>query len=209
MARVALCDDHEVIMEGQRRILEAKGHEVCLTVGNGRDLVRAVRTGLALDLLVVDVSMPKLNGIDAIMQVLEVSPKIHCIVMSMHEDPARITEALCAGAKGYVSKESEMSQFEDAVEKVLSGGTYISPQLCYDVIVYGGKRVIGDRLPTSREREVIQLVAEGNSHKEIAHELAISVRGVRFHREVLSRELHLVTVADITKYAVRHGLAQL
>lgn len=206
--RVALCDDHQMMIEGQRHVLEAMGHDVVVTAGNGRDLLRQVQNGAVVDLAIVDISMPVLNGMDTVSQLVALSPKTKCLVMSMYEDPARITEALLSGAKGYLSKATDPQGFSEAVRMVACGQSYISPGLSYDVVLYGGKHMIGERVMSAREREVLQLIAEGYSDKEVAQELGITRRTVRFHRDVLRRDFGCPTTADLVKLAIRHGLTE-
>lgn len=209
MAHITLCDDHQIIIEGQRRLLEALGHTVVAAVSNGRELVKLFQAGASIDLVIVDVSMPLLNGIDTVSEVMRLSPKTKCIIMSMYEEPARITHALAAGAKGYVSKQTDMREFENAVRMVLGGQSYISPHLCCEVLLHGGKRVLAERVLSAREREVLQLIAEGYSDKEIAQELGISIRTVRFHRDTVRREYQCDSTAALVKLALRHGLTDL
>ncbi|MDH4187514.1 MAG: response regulator transcription factor [Nitrospira sp.] len=209
MAQVALCDDHRLMMEGQRRVLEALGHRVVAMLGNGRELVQFFERGMSVDLVILDVSMPLLNGIDTVPRILALSRTTKCMVMSMHEDPARITAALVAGAKGYMSKVANMDDFEVGVRMVLGGQSYVSPHLCFDVVWHEGKRACGERMLSTREREVLQLIGEGLSDKEVAKELDISARTARFHRDTMRREHQCPTTAHLVKLALRHGLTEL
>jgi len=206
--RIALCDDHQMIMEGQRYVLEAMGHDVVMMAGNGRDLLRQVRNGTVVDLAIVDISMPVLNGMDTVSQLVALLPKTKCLVMSMYEDPARITEALRSGARGYLSKATDPQGFREAIRMVAAGQSYISPGLGYDVIVSGGTYVVGGRVLSAREREVLQLIAEGCGDKEVAYQLGITPRTVRFHRDVVRRDFGCPTTADLVKLAIRHGLTE-
>ena len=214
MARVALCDDHDILIEGQQRILERLGHQVVGTASNGRALVEFLKQ-TPVDLVVMDIRMPVLNGMDALVRVREMSRSVKCIIMSMYEDSELITQAFTLGANGYLSKRVAPEEFETAVTAVLAGGTYLSVKLSADqwrdaVQESGrGKGYRGDPVLSTREREVLQLIGEGFSHKQIAGELNISIHTVRDHQERIKKAYKIRTHAELVRLAVRLGLVEL
>jgi len=206
MIRVALVDDHQLMLEGLTTMVEKLGLAVVATATNGRDLLRQVQSDLMVDLAIVDISMKGLNGIDTIAQLLMISPKTKSIVLSMYEGPEWVSRAIMSGAKGYVSKATEVHGFQEAIRMVVSGQSYISPGLSYDVVLYGGQTVVGKRVLTAREREVLQLIGEGAGDKEVALALSLSPRTVRFHRDVIKRDFSCRSNADLVKLAIAEGL---
>lgn len=214
MAKVVLCDDHHMMIEGQQRILERLGHQVVGTASNGRALVEFIKQ-TPVDLVVMDISMPVLNGMDALVRVREMSRSVKCIIMSMYEDSERITQAFTLGANGYLSKRVAPEEFETAVTAVLAGGNYLSVKLSADqwrdaVQESGrGKGYRGEPVLTTREREVLQLIGEGFSHKEIAAELKISIHTVRDHQERIRVATNKRTNAELVKLSVSEGLTEL
>jgi len=202
--QVALCDDHKLMMDGQRSALEVLGYTVVIMAPNGRELLRSAQTGIQIDLAVVALSMPGLSGIDTIIRLLQMQPKAKCIVMSMHDDPAWVTQAMASGVVGYLSKTTDTSAFIDAVRVVVAGETYVSPELGYSLALYGGRRVLAERVMSVREREVLKLFCDGCSDKEIGMELGISPRTARFHLESLRRDFGCRTRADLIRLAMRH-----
>lgn len=214
MVNVVLCDDHELMIEGQRRIVERLGHTVVGVVSNGRELVDFVKTH-PVDLVVVDISMPLMNGLDALVGIREAAPAIRCIVMTMHEDPMRVTRAFHYGAKGYVSKRGPTEEFEQAIRVVLAGKAFLSRELGSEVIqecskaMHAADLYVGSRKLSTREREVLQLYGEGKSDKEIAAILAVTVPTVRYHHNRICRDFNCRTNADLVRFAVREGLVEL
>jgi DNA-binding NarL/FixJ family response regulator len=184
------------------------------------ELVGCVEDGQALlaaaieskpDVILLDISMPILNGIDAAHQLRKLLPSAKLIFVTMHADADFVTEAFRAGAAGYLLKRSAASELLTAIREVLKGNHYVSPLVtrnALDLFISSAKTggsKLADRL-TPRQREVLQLVAEGRSRKEIASALSISVKTVEFHKATLMRELNLRTVADFTLYAIEHGM---
>ena len=206
--RVLLADDHTLVLDGYRKILEG----VCNIVGaaeDGRTLLKLAQQ-LKPDLVTLDISMPHLNGIDAARKLRKDLPDIRIIFVTMHADQAYVTEAFKAGAKGYLLKRSAGSELVQAIQAVMSGHNYITPLIAKGLVesaVTGRKPAIApsERL-TPRQREVLQLVAEGNTVKEIAVALEISPKTVEFHKTQLMEQLDLHTTADLTRYAMTHGL---
>lgn len=214
-ARVLLADDHTLVAEGIRKLLEPR-FELVGVVENGRALLEAATTevGPRPDVALVDISMPLLNGIDAARQLRKTAPEIKIVFLSMHADPAYVSEAFRAGGSAYLLKRSAATELVFAIEEVLKGRYYVTPEVAKDVIEpvlrqRGGAPPLDlldvPRL-TPRQREVLQLVAEGKSLKEIAAILGISVKTVEFHKSRIMDGLDRHTTAELTRYAVAHGL---
>jgi len=204
--RVLLADDHPLTLEGIRSFLEPH----CLsveTVTDGRALVEAAVRSRP-DLIILDITMPLLNGIDAAMQIKKSLPAVKLLFITMHSDPAYLEAALNAGATGYVLKSAVGEELLDAVRSVMENRIYVSPGLSPEQLERFADPVraaVSLRL-SSRERETLQLIAEGKATKEIAFILDISVKTVAFHRENIKRKLGLRTTAELTRHAVEQGL---
>jgi len=211
--RVLMADDHSLILAGLRKLVEAEC-EVVGTVEDGRALVAAARK-LRPDLILLDISMPLLNGLDAARQLQALAPECKLIFLTMHASPTYATEAFQAGASGYLLKRSAVSELSLAIKSVLQGQHYLTPSLTKDVLAVALKPSTGERGKTvstsltSRQREVLQLVSEGRGTKEIATILTVSVKTVEFHKFRIMQQLDLHTTADLTKYAVTHGITGL
>jgi DNA-binding NarL/FixJ family response regulator len=206
--RILLADDHTLFVEALQKVLEPE-FELVGHVGDGRALLEAAPR-LEPDVILIDLSMPLLNGIDAAHQLRRLVPTSRLVFLSMHGDPTYVTEAFRAGAVAYVLKRSSANELLQAIRAALRGQLYISPMLAKDVMdpILHGTRHIGHAQTqlTLRQREVLQLVAEGRSLKEIASILCVSVKTVEFHKTRIAKQLGLHTTADLTKYAVTHGL---
>ncbi len=206
--RVLLADDHTLVLEGFKKLLE----EHCELVGtaeDGRTLVDlAAQTHP--DLVLLDISMPLLNGIDAAKKLKKLLPDVKLIFVTMHADTAYINEAFKAGASGYLLKRSAAKELVQAVQSVMNNSYYVTPLITKDVITSfltpGQTHVPAVDDLTARQREILQLVAEGFSAKEIAGQLKVSHRTVEFHKAKVMELLDLHTTADLVKYAVAHGL---
>jgi DNA-binding NarL/FixJ family response regulator len=208
--RILMADDHELLLDGLRRLLEAE-FELIGTVADGRAAVEAYEQ-LRPDVVLLDIGMPGLNGIEATRQIRRAFPDARVIFVTMQTDRVYVEEALRAGASGYVVKQGAAGELIEAIRAVLRGRRYVSQRL---TAVVGPLEVdsavdftshFGGRL-TPRQREVLQLVAEGKSMKEIARILDISVRTVEFHKNGLIQELGLRTVAELTRYALDQKIA--
>jgi DNA-binding NarL/FixJ family response regulator len=206
--RLLLADDHTLLLEGIRLMLEPE-FDLVGSVEDGRALLAAAKT-LKPDVILLDISMPRLNGIDAARQLRKILPSARLIFLTMHAGADYVTEAFRAGAMGYILKRAAASELMIAIRTVLMGNHYVSPLVtrnALEVLISsskpGGK--LSDRL-TLRQREVLQLVAEGRSRKEISSILNISVKTVEFHKRILTRRLNLQNVADFTRYAIEHGI---
>jgi DNA-binding NarL/FixJ family response regulator len=207
--RLLLADDHELLLDGLRKVLEPD-FDLIGAVGDGRAAVAAFEQ-LHPDLLLLDIALPLLNGIEAARQVKRLSPDARILFVTMQTDRVYVEEAFRAGAAGYVLKQAAASELVDAIRTVLRGRHYVSPHVVQKMgvgaldISRDPSRLFGGQL-TPRQREVLQLVAEGKSLKEIAHLLSISVRTVEFHKNGLMQVLGFRTTAELTRYAVEHGI---
>jgi DNA-binding NarL/FixJ family response regulator len=209
---ILLADDHQIIREG---LAVAMAQEPDLNViAQTGDGLSAVRLALqyAPDIVIADVTMPLLNGIEATRQITSQNPSIKVIVLSMHVERQFVSEALLAGASGYVPKDSPMSELVEAIHIVTDGQTYLGSkvqgcliQSC--IASVNGRR--GFESLTPREREILQLVAEGKNTKEIAYTLHLSTKTVEGHRRQVMEKLDLFSVADLTRFAIREGVATL
>jgi len=206
--RLLLADDHTLLLDGFRLML-APEFDLVGSVEDGQALLAAAKA-LKPDVILLDISMPHLNGIDAARRIRKFLPSARLIFVTMHSDADYVAEAFRAGAMGYLLKRSAASELLTAIRTVLKGNHYVSPLVtrnALELLISSSKPQgkFSDRL-TPRQREVLQLVAEGRSRKEIAGILNISVKTVEFHKGKLMRELNLETVADFTRYAIEHGL---
>jgi len=206
--RLLMADDHMLVLEGLKRILEADFELVGMTE-NGRELLR-MAVELKPDVILVDISMPMLNGIDATRQLLKHTPNAKVIFVTMHADSDYVAEAFRAGASGYLLKRSAASELVSAIHEVMKGRYYVTPLVTREALspLFGGAaehRKLSSTL-TSRQREVLQLVAEGRSVKEIAAILKVSAKTVEFHKSALMDRLGIHTTAELTRYAIEHGL---
>jgi two-component system, NarL family, response regulator NreC len=212
MIRVILADDHSVMRHGLRLILEQQeGFEV---LGEARDGREAVNLAQALhpDVAVLDITMPNLNGIEAARQITDKQPEVAVVVLSMHADESYVLRALKAGARGYLLKESPESDFLAAIRSVSEGKAFFSPAVSR-LLVEDYVRQLQDRdiedsydLLTPREREILQLIAEGKSNKDIANFLNLSLYTVETHRSNILEKLNLHSVPELILYAVRKGV---
>lgn len=206
--RVLLADDHTLVLEGFRRIVEQRC-EVVGAVEDGRALLEAA-VRLRPDLILLDISMPLLNGVDAGRQLKKLLPDAKLIFVTMHADPAYVSEAFKAGASAYLLKRSAARELDQAIEAVLKGQYFVTSLLTRELVTglsseEGGMFSQRQEL-TPRQREVLQLIAEGRMIKEIAALLNISPKTVEFHKAQIIFHLNLRTTAELTKYALAHGL---
>lgn len=206
--RILLADDHTLVLEGLQKILQ-DDFDVIDMVEDGRALVEAAQR-LDPDVIVLDISMPMLNGIEAARQIKKLLPNSKLIFLTMHADPTYATEAFQAGASGYLLKRSAASELTQAIHAVLRNQFYVTPIIAKDLlspIVQTSQYSPPQGITlTTRQREVLQLVAEGQSTKEIATVLNISIKTVEFHKSHIMKQLDLHTTAELTKYAISHGL---
>ena len=207
---IVLADDHVLVAQGIQKLLEPE-FELLRIVPDGRALLKAVEE-YSPDVVIVDISLPLLNGLDASRQILKHNPAIKVIVLTMHSEPSFVTEALRIGVSGYVLKQSVGSELAQALKEVLNGNTFVSP-----IVDDPGTRSHADEKAEDasegfahalslRQREVLQLVAEGKSIKEVAAVLNVSIKTVEFHKTRIMRQLGMRSAAQLTKYAIANGL---
>jgi DNA-binding NarL/FixJ family response regulator len=206
--RVLLADDHRIVAEGLKRVLD-DDFELVGIVEDGRALIAAAKK-LQPDVIVADISMPHLNGIDALAQLKMHNPEVKVVFLTMHQDPAYARRALAAGAAGFVVKHSAPAELVMAIHAGLKGQTFITPALASHVLrqVEHEARETSDSGPslTPRQREILQLLAEGRSAKEIAATLAISARTVEFHKYQIMEAHGLHSSAELIHFAIKHGI---
>jgi DNA-binding NarL/FixJ family response regulator len=214
--KIIVADDHQMIREGLRSMLaEQDGFDVVADTGDGRAAVN-LATELGADVIIMDVTMPGLNGIEATRQLKAKRPAAQVVGLSMHADREFVTEMLAAGASGYLLKDCPFGELVSAIRAAAAGEVYLSPKIA-GVVVQGclqaGTPTDGGRpgagTLTPREREVLQLVAEGKSSKEIAAMLKLSAKTVDTHRRQVMEKLQLYSVAELTHYAIREGMTTL
>lgn len=206
--RILLADDHAVVRQGFRLILNQEPDmEVIAEAGDGAETVR-LTLQLHPNLVIMDIAMPRVNGVEATRRIIEASPDAKILILSMHKDAVYVRETLRAGAKGYLLKESIDQDLLRAVRAVAQGDGFLSPEVSNTVLQdYQHVADPFDQL-TAREREVMQLLAEGKVAKEIATELEISVYTVDAHRGRIMKKLGLRSSAEIVRFAMRKGLIQ-
>lgn len=206
--RVLLGDDHAMFSEGLRTILEPHC-QVVGTAEDGRELIAAAEQ-LKPDVIVMDISMPQLNGIGAARKLQKMADAPKIVFLTMHADPTFATEAFRAGAVGYVLKSSPGSEIVTAIQEAARGRTYISPRVAGGVLggLMEGRSEAKKRTPelTARQKEILQLIAEGKAPKEIATILNVSPRTVEFHKYRIMDIIGAKTIAELTRYAVTHGI---
>ncbi|MDX2041912.1 MAG: response regulator transcription factor [Acidobacteriota bacterium] len=214
MPNILLADDHNIVRQGLRALLQSEPH--FRLVGEASDGIEAVRLAERLkpDVLITDVMMPGLNGLEVARQVSRSLPNTRVIILSMYTNDAYVLEALKNGALGYVLKDSEASDLIQAVKEVINGNRYLSPPLSERALELYMRKVesVPDdpyELLTTREREVLQLVAEGRTSAEIANRLFISPRTAEGHRANLMRKLNLQNNADLIRFALKRGILPL
>jgi DNA-binding NarL/FixJ family response regulator len=211
--RILIVDDHAVVRRGVRALLESHADwEICGEATNGRDAVEEARR-LKPDIVVMDLSLPGLNGLDATRQILQESPGTEVLVLTMHHSEELARDVLQAGARGYVLKRDADEDLIAAVESLRQHKPFLTAAVTEFVLDDYLKR--GDRQDdpavaavTAREREIIQLVAEGHSNKEAASTLGVSVKTIEAHRANIMRKLHLRSVSDLVRYAIRNKIVQ-
>jgi len=207
MIRVLLADDHAMVRKGFRMILEAQADmSIVGEAGNGREALELAES-LHPDVLVMDVAMPELNGIEATRRLAASSPRSRVLALSMHKDSVYVREILRAGARGYLLKDSIDSDLVNAVRAVAKGDGYLSPAIS-DAVLTDYRRHVTDPLDllSSREREVLQMIAEGKTNKEIASALNLSVYTIDAHRGKIMEKLNLHSTGELVRFAVRNGL---
>ena len=210
---VLIADDHEIVRAGVRNLIEAGGYACCGEASDGRAAVKMAEE-LQPDVAILDVTMPELNGIEAAKQVLKVCPETKVLVFTVHDAEQVVVEIFRTGAHGYVLKSDAGRQLLDAVKCVLGGKHYFSSQVSeviFESMRGGGlphTASVDEEKPTTREREIIQLLAEGSSNKEVAEKLGISVKTVETHRAAIMRKLGLHSIGELVRYAIRNHMIE-
>jgi DNA-binding NarL/FixJ family response regulator len=209
--RILLVDDHKILRDGICSLVkEYQDMEVVGEAADGRTAIRLVQE-LSPDVIIMDISMPDLNGIDATRRIIADHPDSKIIALSMHYDKQFVSEIFKAGASGYLLKDSAFDELEHAIRIVMDGKTYINPQIASLVVesLVSQSATASHKayyLLTEREREVLQLISEGKSTKQIAIDLNVSAKTVESHRRQVMGKLNIRNVAELTKYAIREGL---
>lgn len=212
--RILLADDHKIMREGLRALLE-KQHDiqVIAEAENGLDAVRLTHR-LKPDLVIMDIGMPGLNGVEATRQIVAEVPGVKVIALSMHSDRRFVIEMLKVGASGYLLKDSASEELTLAIRAVAANQPYLSPKIT-DVVIKDYLGALSKTEPTAftvltaREREVLQLLAEGKTTKQTASALNVSVKTIETHRQQMMEKLNIRSIAELTKYAIREGLTSL
>lgn len=217
MNKVVLVDDHAIVRSGVRTILEQfnSNLKIAAELSNGKELVEYAKIHKDTAVYIIDIVMPRLNGIEALSVVSKRNPQTNIIVLSMYDDRVSVEEALKAGAKGFIVKVSAADEIAQAVEEVLKGKFYLSADVSkYIVQGFLGKNTSSKKVRdrhglTHKEREILQLIAESNSSKQIAKLLGISLNTVHVHRNNMMRKLNIHKQAELVRYALKEGIAQL
>jgi DNA-binding NarL/FixJ family response regulator len=204
---VLLADDHRMLLDALRQVLEPR-YEVVGMVNDGRALLEGA-VELRPEVIVLDIAMPQLNGLDAARHLKRTMPEVKLIFMTMNEEPDLVGEAFRAGASGFLLKQAAAFELTDAIDKVLKGGSYVTPSAAEgqaNISLREPKAREHTAEPTPRQREVIQLLAEGRSMKEVASILKITKRTVAAHKYAVMELLQLKTNADLVQYAIKHRI---
>jgi len=212
--KILLVDDHEILREGLRTLIETKTDmEVIAEADNGRTAIQLARK-LKPDLIIMDIIMPDMNGMDASREIIAELPDVKIIALSMHSDRRFVLGMLKAGVSGFLLKECAFKELTSAINAAVANQTYLSPKIANTVIKdymqhVSDKDISPSQALTGREREVLQLIAEGHSTRQIANDLNISVKTVEARRRQIMEKLDLNNIADLIKFALREGLTSL
>ena len=211
--RVLIADDHTLVAEGVEKLLEHE-FQLCGRVADGRALVRAVEKDKP-DIALVDIALPLLNGLDACRQIRKAVPEVKLLILTMHSEQYFVTEAFRAGVSGYVLKQSVAEELVFAIKEVLKGRLYVSPSVAENLVEQAlnpaevrsasALPAESDKL-SARQREVLQLIAEGQCNKEIASTLNVSLKTIEFHKTRIMKQLGVHSTAELTKHAISIGL---
>ena len=212
--RILIADDHKIIREGLKALLDKEeGFEVVAEAQNGLAAVRLAKK-LKPDVVIMDIGMPDMNGIEATREIVNANKSVKVVALSMHSDRRFVLQMLEAGASGYLLKESAFEELVMSLNAVISGQPYLSPKVT-DVVIKEYLHSTGKnegtvfKMLSAREREVLQLLAEGKSTKQIASVLNVSVKTIETHRQQIMEKLDIHSVAELTKYAIREGITSL
>jgi two-component system response regulator NreC len=206
--RILLADDHEIVRTGLRALLEQKGYEVVAEACDGHEAVRMAAKS-SPDIAVLDLTMPMLNGIDAARELGQTAPRLPVVLLTMHTEEQYVLDALRAGARGYVLKSEAATDLVAAIEDVSGGASYLSPRVSRAVVeAFLNKSKLPDDRLTARERQVLQLIAEGKSTKEVAAVLGVSTKTAESHRGRIMEKLNTHGTAALVRYAIRRGIIE-
>jgi len=206
--RIVLADDHQIVRQGFKALIEKDGFKVVGEAENGQEAIRLVAE-LKPDVALLDIAMPVLNGIDAAREIQKASPSTRTILLTMYAEPYQVVRALRAGVRGYLLKTKAVTDVEQAIREVHRGAVYLSDGISRDIIdAYLADQELKDDVLSSRERQVLQLVAEGKTTKEVAGVLGVSVKTAESHRSRLMSKLNIHETAGLVRYAIRRGLVQ-
>ncbi len=212
--KVIIADDHAIIREGLKSLLETKGIKVLDIAKNGREAVEKA-ISLKPDIMMMDISMPDLNGVEATARIRQEVPHTRVIALSMHSSKNIIDKMFASGASGYILKESAFDEIYDAIQVVIRGNFYLTPSIAR---MYVDDQIPGptnwETLPkfskiSKKEREILQLVAEGEKTRDIAEKLGVSIKTVETHRRNIMKKLNIFSVAGLTKFAIQEGIISL
>ncbi len=212
--RIILVDDHKIVRDGIAQCLRNHSDlEIVAEAGDGHSAIRLVKEH-SPDVVVMDIGMPDLNGVEATRKVIADDPRVRVIALSMHSDSRFVGRMLRAGARGYLLKDCAVDELAEAIRKVVGGGVYLSAGITGIVVDDYVRQLSSGEKPTDspltdREREVLQVLAEGKTTKQIALQLHVSVKTIETHRQRIMEKLRLHSVAELTKYAIREGLTSL
>lgn len=212
MISIVIADDHGIVREGLRRLLETEpDFKVAGEAADGREVLERVAT-LAPDVVVLDITMPRLGGLETLERLRAEHPATKVILLSVHGDPAFIQSAIALGADGYILKNGRVAEIVTAIRETIQGGSYFSPAVAREIVEQlRSPRPDGDdpfTLLSGREREILHLIAEGLSAKEVAVQLDVSTKTVEAHRTSLMRKLGVRKATELVRYALRHGLIE-
>lgn len=206
--RVVLADDHQLVRQSLKALLEREGFQVAGEASDGQEVLRLV-PNVSSDVAILDISMPNLNGLDAARELKKSSPKTKTILLTQHDEDQYVTEALRAGVRGYVLKNQAATDLVHAIQQVCRGEIYLSPSISRTVVeAFLSKTALPTDPLTSRERQILQLIGEGKSSKEIAALLGISIKTTESHRTRMMQKLDIHELASLVRYAIRRGLVE-
>lgn len=210
--KILIADDHKIVRDGLTALIEKEADfEVVGQAANGRQAVKGVRVQQP-DVVIMDLSMPEMNGIDAASEILEEFPQCKIIILSMHADKRFVNGALQAGASGFLLKECAFKELNNAVRAVCNNQSYLSPQIAHLVIDNYRQQLKSESTAealTTKEREVLQLLSEGNQTKKIAEKLHVSVKTIEARRRTIMDKLDISSVAGLVRYAIREGISEI
>lgn len=204
--RLIVAEDHQVVRQGLAALLQQEGFDIIGEASDGREAVKVCRDR-SPDVAILDISMPMLNGIDAAREIIKENPRIKTVLLTQHTEDHFVLDALRAGIRGYVMKQKAAAELITAIREVCNGGVYLSPGISKTVVqAYLTNRQLPDEPLTPREREVLQLVAEGKTTKEIGTILGVSTKTIEKHRENIMEKLDIHEIAGLVRYAIARGL---